>query len=854
MPKINIQTQKNHIKKFEKEQHKYITYANVLKQILEKSADIYAPLGVVQARAKSISSFSEKIIRKDKYVNPLEEVTDLCGARMICHFADQVLSVCKFIRENFEVDELNSLDVKSRLNVSEFGYRSVHFIVTPRQAKILGVDIPYDLWSLKAEIQVRTFNEHIWADVFHDRIYKTPINIPSEWKREAARLAAILENADNAFSKMSGIIDQLTVNYSPTPPPDRFNNEKEILYTLIEIQEDINDKTIVSRLNLVKLLHQEGKWDEITELLNPVLNEVEKLTEVFVARVNQEYGFALCSRLKNENPSNDFGRGISCIEKAISIFEKLDVKKELARAWHFKGTAIKMLAVNNEAVILEAFDKAHQLLNENPYYYLDFLIQDIEVNENYSFDIDLVSSRLRSCISDCNEHVEAGIEGVQAFFVIIKAGVLLNDSVLVLNTYLKLIDTVLHDKVIYSKDVIYANIKDINAITHFLSKEKESVELLGHLLLWKKYNDENSLQILQLSRKNPQEIKNEVLIIAGEGVLNQNMMNLYRPFLVESLRDFKGTVISGGTNTGIPGLVGNCTNHYSISRNKEFDLLGYCPEELSGDIGFDNNYDMLVKSENKEFSFYDVIMYWLDVLFSNVKTDQILVLGFGGGAISLLEYKMGLAMDVPVALLKDSGRATTAIQNENYWMKKSNILITPDDPFTFWALTNRNKSTVLLPEETDMLARQIHSFYLGLGDLKNENQEHFKAVKDWEWNRLDMKLKDSNFKQAGFIEHLLKRVDLNIKKSESPELFLIDERFGGYHILAQLEHARWNAERLLSGWKLGTAKDVNNKISPYIKRWELIPDDIKKYDYKAVERFPEMLREMGYAIIETGNT
>ncbi len=98
--------------------------------------------------------------------------------RVIVHFQSQVEKICTFIKENFEIDEANSLDAKSRLQVNEFGYRSVHYIVTPKKDSILGIKVDDKFKNLKAEIQVRTLAEHVWADISHDRIYKTDLNIP----------------------------------------------------------------------------------------------------------------------------------------------------------------------------------------------------------------------------------------------------------------------------------------------------------------------------------------------------------------------------------------------------------------------------------------------------------------------------------------------------------------------------------------------------------------------------------------------------------------------------------------------------------------------------------------------------
>jgi ppGpp synthetase/RelA/SpoT-type nucleotidyltranferase len=850
MPEIKIQTQKKHIQDFEKAHVNFITYAEVLKKILERAVNIYAPLGVVQTRAKTVASFSEKIIRKDKYVEPLKEITDLCGGRIICHFSSQVEKISHFIRDNFEVDELNSIDVKSRLSTGEFGYRSVHYIVTPRQATILGVNIPRELWTLKAEIQVRTFNEHIWADIFHDRIYKAPIKIPETWKREAARLAAILENADNSFLKMSDTIDQLTTYYLPTPDLPKVKNEKEILRILIEIQNKIDDKSANTRLELAQINHLEGDWEGVIKLLQPVVDEIEKIdNKTTKARILAEFGFAFCNKNSKDSSSKEYWHGLTHIQKAIALLEA-ENPTQLANAWFYKGKVLQLDKTNQQSLIQEAFDKAHQMVAENPYYYMSFLIADISNRAENRFNLDLISSRLKKCIFDCSEHVEAGIEVIEALFVIVKASLLLNDLNLALNTSLKIVDVVLHDKVVFSEDQIKDNLIEAKKIISVFERNDKCIEVLGHLLLWKKYNNSFSYKWLKNIRKVPPQLKNEILIIAGAGKLDVNKADLYEPFVQETLYDFEGTVISGGTVCGIPGLVGIRSGRLAMTGNKNYTLLGYRPEIFPDSIIPDNQYDFHVTSENTDFTFYDALMYWLDILFDDTASEDVLVVGFGGGSISLLEYKIALAMDMKVALLQDSGGALTELQNDQYWNKKENLMIVPDEKYTYWALSNRNKKTILPQNVIEVLAKQIHSYYLGLSNLEKQNPEHYQAIKDWEWESLDPNLKDSNIKQAEFIEHMLNRVGLKIQKKDNPQLFVIDPLFKTYDLLAELEHARWNAERLLSGWKPGNIKDIGRKISPYIKRWELLPGNIRKYDYEAIERFPEMLMNAGYEITE----
>ena len=48
--------------------------------------------------------------------------------------------------------------------------------------------------------------------------------------------------------------------------------------------------------------------------------------------------------------------------------------------------------------------------------------------------------------------------------------------------------------------------------------------------------------------------------------------------------------------------------------------------------------------------------------------------------------------------------------------------------------------------------------------------------------------------------------------------------------MAVLEHERFVEERKAAGWILGAKKDIERKISPSLKSWEELDDEIKEYD------------------------
>lgn len=68
---------------------------------------------------------------------------------------------------------------------------------------------------------------------------------------------------------------------------------------------------------------------------------------------------------------------------------------------------------------------------------------------------------------------------------------------------------------------------------------------------------------------------------------------------------------------------------------------------------------------------------------------------------------------------------------------------------------------------------------------------------------------------------------------------------------AEMEHARWTAERLLDGWTWGEERDLLKKTSPYLVPWSALADDVKEWDRESVRRIPESLAKVGLEVHRT---
>lgn len=176
----------------------YSRYTRKLESLL---SDLLTAKGVgyhlIEARTKDLASFREKIIRASKtYANPLSEITDLSGLRVIAYYQDDADLIGELIESEFDIDSRNS--VEHSPSGAEFGYRSAHYVIRLSSAR---VKLPEwaGLTGLKAEIQVRTVLQHAWAAISHKLQYRREEDVPAQLRRKLFRLSALFELADDEF-------------------------------------------------------------------------------------------------------------------------------------------------------------------------------------------------------------------------------------------------------------------------------------------------------------------------------------------------------------------------------------------------------------------------------------------------------------------------------------------------------------------------------------------------------------------------------------------------------------------------------------------------------------------------------
>ena len=189
----------------------------------------------VEGRTKTESSAIEKCDRK-RYNNPIEQLTDLSGIRIVTYLESQALQIAEVIRNTFEIDKTNSLDRDEILGSGRIGYRSVHFVCELGRPR---ANLPeYDgLDGLKFEIQLRTVLQHAWAELAHDRSFKLGLDLPKAIQRKLNLHAGMLEVVDSAFDDIARDID----NYSSSISRKNIDEMDDVELNSISLGKYLDD-------------------------------------------------------------------------------------------------------------------------------------------------------------------------------------------------------------------------------------------------------------------------------------------------------------------------------------------------------------------------------------------------------------------------------------------------------------------------------------------------------------------------------------------------------------------------------------------------------------------------------------
>lgn len=840
------------IREYEKVFKSYQEFSSMLEIYFKKACQSAIPQAIVQTRTKTLSSFAEKAIRKaDTYPDPINQFGDLCGARIIVHTLEQVRWVNEFIEKNFEIIEKE--DVQKRLGNNQFGYLSMHYNVTIKPHFKYGISnkLLKTISGKKAEIQVKTILQHAWSDILHDRTYKGKAELPEDIKRNAAILAALMEEGDEKFERVVERIDNYSLNFTAYMTKEEITNEIETLTRLLEL-EPSNGNKISTALKLAKLTSLANQdYKKVEELLLPYENTPCHERPYLML----ELGLAHC-KLNRTNPgSKEYKKGQELFRKVVEEcngngynqvidHQKLKSLKALAQArlaWSYEPVhEIRSLTSNH-------YHQALKLEPANPYYLSESLgyHHSLQNKKPVPEELNLL---INAAIDTSASHARAGIELPQAHFTRGRLHLLTGNFEVAYGLYARGIQHFL-DKNQYSpKDTLERE----ESWLHLLAcpGDNENIDHIRTLLLMGKavYGDiEAKTSLFEIcSERNIPQIEGNVLIIAGgASLMNRAGINSAELMLEIALQDFEGTTISGGTTAGIPGIVGKVVTKLK-RKGKKINLIGYIPSHLPEDAPKNKEYDSIIKCKGKAFSADQLHQSWIDILRAGINPETIKLLGINGGKISAMEYRLATTLGAQTGIIMKTGREADVLFSDPDWNSIPNLMFIPNDPASISLFISQEKFP-FDEAKLEELAREAHQTYFEKRILENSDQ----SLR--QWTDLDVSLKDSNRQQVSCAVFNLGKAGFEVKQVGGSKAGSFTFLPVEIELLAELEHGRWNAERLLNGWRYGPVKDVTNKINPFIIPWKELTDRIKQYDRDAIVAFPRILAGAGLEISRMEN-
>ncbi len=841
---------------YQKLQPVFKTYARTLNDILTAAARERAPLGIVQARAKMVGSFAEKIQRKMgrfrdpvNEFNPLAYFTDLCGARVITHTASEVDEICKFIEQHFIVDPENSVRISQRLRPSEFGYRSVHYVVQFKPGAFptgeICIDVPPELYSapdspcpMKAEIQVRTLLEHAWAVFSHERVYKGQFDIPEIWQRELAGLAAMLEEADKAFERIQGGLQHYAASYGDYMTQEEIEKEIKLLKFVQEIEAGTANPQVQQPCqggdpkNAHRIAHLDiavGQFEDAVRILEPLADEMALNPEAYPLSVYEpilrDLGIACCKIYDRD--SEGYRRGQQYLEEACRLLPNdPDAAGSLAGTYRRQGNHVKAH---------QLYRQAYQSDPSYPYAVSNYLLSEVLLVKNVT-PVQLMLPAIKNAIRRSQEQVAVGMNIPWALYDQAMFHLLLQEPYEALILYALAVQKSTASWMVRTS---YDTLESLGVIGHELPGYGWVLNAL--LMFWQaRFPEEPVMKKLKaLVSKPGAPLTLPVVIMAGGTDQSvEDKMQSYHDLLVQAFADYEGTIISGGTRSGIAGLAGMLQETYP----DQVGAVGYLPHLIPAGITVDKRYQELRETQGTDFSALETVQYWIDLVAAGIKPGQVKLLGMNGGRIAAAEFRLALALGAFVGILAGSGRSADELLADPAWNRRSRLVRLENNPGLVHAFINPGRLPVSTVQR-EAIASGIHKEYCQyrLQNLKLEDA----AMTDWELLREDFK--NSNIDQVDHIPAKLRRIGCAIRSVEGRSPVIFEFKETEIDTMAEMEHSRWWMGRLLDGWRYGP-RDPEKKTSPYLVPWKDLTNEARDTDRFVVRNIPYLLAQQGFEI------
>jgi hypothetical protein len=399
-----------------------------------------------------------------------------------------------------------------------------------------------------------------------------------------------------------------------------------------------------------KLLVTLGRWPDAVALLTPFATTGS-------APVMRDLGVALCQIHRSEPRSGGYRQGQRLLERAsASPNPDTDALASLAGTW--KGV--------DDA---RAQDVYHQCLDidpADPYALGNVLDYEIAAAGDWSI-VDHMRPQIDAANDRCRTQANAGENLPWAFFDLGKFSLLLGHTGDSLAAYAKAVQLTTADHMLVTSMRSLALLASPGPPAARLTSAQHLLAIARGVLFPSGASYEGLPEATPLAKV---DRLSRVVVLAGGADPNADgWMAGHADLMLDAFGDYEGTVVSGGTTSGVPGLAGSLQIRYGDRIN----TVGYLPEEVPRGATLDTRYDDVRRTPGREFSIAEGLQSWADFIVSGVWPTTVKMLAINGGPIAGAEYRIALALGCLVGVLVGSGREADRLLADPDWSRARNL-------------------------------------------------------------------------------------------------------------------------------------------------------------------------------------
>lgn len=177
---------------------KYNGLGDLVSKFIKNNISEIEILPEISFRTKELLSIVKKVKKKQREKEySYSDLNDKLGIRIICSFQGEMELIDAFLHQHFNIKKVERK--KDSLDIRTLDYISNHYDACINCKKTEFKKYKH-LEHLIFEIQVRTLNQHAWANTAHTLSYKQEAEIPPALMRKVYRLLSLYEIADDEFS------------------------------------------------------------------------------------------------------------------------------------------------------------------------------------------------------------------------------------------------------------------------------------------------------------------------------------------------------------------------------------------------------------------------------------------------------------------------------------------------------------------------------------------------------------------------------------------------------------------------------------------------------------------------------